>query len=122
MRSQMVKHEPHVVVDQQRRGARVRDLPEPLAEVLALARVEAGRGLVEAEEPRLHRDRPRHADELPLTLRQLGRHRVRDAAEVEQLERLVGRLVRSGSVARRPPPPAPGTTAAPLRLRDSRAP
>ena len=41
MRSQIVQHEPHVVVDEQRRGARVRDLPEPLAELLALARCRA---------------------------------------------------------------------------------
>ena len=39
------------MIDEQRRGARVRDLPELLAEVVALARIEAGRGLVEAEEP-----------------------------------------------------------------------
>ncbi len=80
------------MVDQQRRRARVRDLSEPLTEVLALARVETGRGLVEAEEPRPHRDRARHADELPLALRELGGHRVRDAGEIEELERLVGRL------------------------------
>ena len=44
--------EAHVVVDQERRRPGVRDPPEPLTEVLALARVEPGRRLVEAQEPR----------------------------------------------------------------------
>ena len=87
------------MIDQKRGCPCVGDLPEPLAEVVALARVEAGRRLVEAEQPRLHGDRPCHADELPLTLPQLGRHRVRDTAEVEQLERLVGRRIPTGESA-----------------------
>ena len=77
------------MVDQQRRRARVGDLPEPLAEILALVRVEAGRRLVQAEEPRLHRDRPGHADELALPLGQLGGHRLGERAEIEQRERLL---------------------------------
>ena len=77
------------MVDQERRRARVRNLSEPLTQVLALARVETGRGLVEAEKPRLHRDRAGDADELPLALREFGGHRVRDAGEIEEPERLV---------------------------------
>ena len=77
--SQIVHHEPHVVVDQERRRARVGDLPEPLAENLALVRVESRRRLVQAKEPRLHRDRPRDSDELSLSLGQLRRHRLGDA-------------------------------------------
>ena len=85
-------HQPHVVIDQERCRARVRDASQPLPEILALAGIEPGRGLVEAEQAGSHRDCPRHADELPLTLRQLSRHRVRDADEVEQPECLLGRL------------------------------
>jgi hypothetical protein len=86
-----VHHEPHVVVDEEGRGPGVGELPEPLAEILALVRVEPRRGLVQAEEPGLHRDRPRDPDELPLSLGQLLRHRLRDLAEVEQLERALRR-------------------------------
>ena len=98
MRSQIVEHQPHVVIDQERRGAGIRDLPQLPAELAALVGVEAGRRLVEAEETRPHRDRAGHADELPLSLRQLARHRVGERAYLEQRQGLVGRRV----VARRP--------------------
>ena len=49
------------------------------AELLALVRVEAGGGLVEADEQRSHDERPRDADELALPLGQLLGHRVRQA-------------------------------------------
>ena len=88
MRSQIVHDEPHVVVDQERRGARVGDAPEASTEILALAGVEAGRRLVEAEEPWPHRDRARHTDQLALALRELRGHRVGQRVKVDQLERL----------------------------------
>ena len=62
--------------------------PEPSTEILALARVEAGRRLVEAEEPWPHRDRARHTDQLALALRELRGHRVGQRVKVDQLERL----------------------------------
>ena len=79
------------MVDQERRGARVRDLPQAASELLALVAVEARRGLVETEQARLHGDRPRDPDELPLTLGQLARHRLREHPDREEVERGVGR-------------------------------
>ncbi len=61
------------------------------------ARVESGRRLVEAQEPRPHGDRPCHTYELPLPLRQLGRGRVRQRDEIEQRERVVGGRGRLGT-------------------------
>jgi hypothetical protein len=62
-------------------------------------RVEPGRGLVEAEQARPHRDRARHADELALALRQLARHRLGERPELEQVERLVRRGAVPGGAA-----------------------
>ena len=86
------EHEPHVVIDQEHRRARVDDLAQVPPELLALPRVEAGGRLVEAEEPRLRCERASDPDELALALGEVLRHRVGHALEPEELE------------GRRPPP------------------
>ncbi len=62
---------------------------EPPAKILALVRIEACRGFVQAQEARLHRDRPRHPDELPLPLGQLRRRRLGEWAEIQQSDRVL---------------------------------
>src|SRR5262249_45408739 len=52
------EYEAHVVVDEHHRLAVVRQLPQPPAELLALARVQAGGRLVEAHDARRDTERP----------------------------------------------------------------
>ena len=54
------------------------------AERLALGRVQAGRRLVEQQQTRLRRQRPGHADELAVALREIGRARLGGPPEVER--------------------------------------
>ena len=58
-------------------------------ELLALVRVEPGRGFVETKEPRPCCERPRNPDQLPLPLRQVGRHLVHLRLEAQQRQRLI---------------------------------
>ena len=76
------------MVDEQRRRALVDDLAQMAAERFALERVESGGRLVEAEQPRRRRQSARDADQLPVGLRQLTRHRLAQALELEDAERL----------------------------------
>ena len=93
------EHEAHVVVDEQDRRALVDDPAQLAPELLALGRVEAGAGLVEADDARRARERPRHADELALALGELVGQPVGHALEAHEVQRIVGR----GLARRRPP-------------------
>ena len=78
------QHEAHVVVDQEHRRAAVGEPAQPAPELGALARVQPGRRLVQAQQPRAHRDRARHPDQLALPLRQVARHQLRRPVELDQ--------------------------------------
>ena len=92
------EHEPHVVVDQQRRLARVGEGAQRETEFLALARVESGGGLVEAQQPRPAGERAGDAHELALSLRELVGHRLGGPVETDQSERPVGLSAGDGDV------------------------
>src|SRR4029077_7601918 len=58
------QHQPHVVVDQQRRLTAIRELTQGTAELLALPGVEPGRGLIQAQQTRFSCQGARHSDQL----------------------------------------------------------
>ena len=77
------------MIDEQHGRTAIDDLAQVAPEHLALHRVEARRGLVQAEEARRRRERPCDPDELPLGLRQLGRHRLASVRKPEEAKRVV---------------------------------
>ena len=70
-------------------GPAVDDPAQLAAELLALGRVEARAGLVEAHDARRGGQRARHADELALALRELVGQPVDDVLEADERERVV---------------------------------
>ena len=62
----------HVVLDHEDRvAALVAQPPDQLGDLVRLDRVHAGGGLVEQEEPRLRRRRPRDLEPAPVRVRQV---------------------------------------------------
>ena len=84
-------HHVHVVLDQDDRDAAVRQQADQRLEVLDLAMREAGRRLVEQQQPRLERERPRDLEAALVAEGQIARllgRVVGEADEIQQLARL----------------------------------
>ena len=68
------QHHPHVVFDQQHRLTPVGQAAQPSAEFLALPRIQARGGLVQAQQPGFRGQRAGDADQLALAHGELGGH------------------------------------------------